>query len=115
MTYNTNFSWDFDPSNGITPYTYSFQDVIIHEVGHALGFTSAAAQAILQPLEASETAATRAGFPGSTAAEGTGGELVVAQAKAAGAEYLMIHIEDRRQIGFSHTPGGVFFSERDAT
>ncbi|HTM48147.1 MAG TPA: thiamine pyrophosphate-binding protein [Bryobacteraceae bacterium] len=54
----------------------------------ALGFTSAAAQAILQPLEASETATTRAGAPGSTLAEGTGGELVVAQAKAAGAQYL---------------------------
>ncbi|MEO7649471.1 MAG: thiamine pyrophosphate-binding protein, partial [Bryobacteraceae bacterium] len=52
----------------------------------ALGFTSAAAQAILKPLEASESAATRAGQPG--AQQGSGGELVVAQAKAAGAEYL---------------------------
>ena len=31
----------------------------------ALGFTSAATQAILKPLEASETAATRADTPGS--------------------------------------------------
>src|SRR6266446_1130050 len=54
----------------------------------ALGFTSAAAQAILKPLEASETAATRADAPGSSLVEGTGGELVVAQAKAAGAQYL---------------------------
>ncbi len=54
----------------------------------ALGFTSAAAQAILTPLEASETAATRADAPGSSALEGTGGELVVAQSKAAGAQYL---------------------------
>src|SRR2546425_7194873 len=54
----------------------------------ALGFTSAAAQAILQPLEASEAAATRADAPGAAVMEGTGGELVVAQAKAAGAQYL---------------------------
>src|SRR5438046_2135244 len=54
----------------------------------ALGFTSAAAQAILKPLEASETAATRTDMPGSSTVEGTGGELVVAQAKAAGAQYL---------------------------
>lgn len=54
----------------------------------AMGFTAAAAQAILKPLEASETAATRTDMPGSSALTGTGGELVVAQAKAAGAEYL---------------------------
>src|SRR5712691_7776652 len=54
----------------------------------AMGFTSAAAQAILKPLEASETAANRADTPGSSTVEGTGGELVVAQAKAAGAQYL---------------------------
>lgn len=40
MQYSTNFAWDFDPSNGITSGTYSFLDVIIHETGHALGFTS---------------------------------------------------------------------------
>lgn len=40
MTYNTNFTWDFDPSNGVSSGTFSFQDVIIHETGHALGFTS---------------------------------------------------------------------------
>ena len=55
----------------------------------ALGFTSAAAQAILKPLEASETAATRTDMPGSSTVEGTGGELVVAQAKAAGAQFLL--------------------------
>jgi hypothetical protein len=40
MTFNTQFTWDYDPSNGITPGTYSFVDVVIHEVGHAMGFTS---------------------------------------------------------------------------
>jgi thiamine pyrophosphate-dependent acetolactate synthase large subunit-like protein len=53
-----------------------------------LGFTAAAARAILRPLDASETAAARVESGGGTALEGTGGELVVAQAKAAGAEYL---------------------------
>jgi len=40
MTFNSNFTWDFDPSNGVSGSTFSFQDVVIHEVGHALGFTS---------------------------------------------------------------------------
>ncbi len=38
MTFNTQFSFDYDPSNGVNGT--SFMDVIIHEVGHALGFTS---------------------------------------------------------------------------
>lgn len=40
MTFNTQFSWDYDPTNGISAGTYSFVDVVIHEVGHAMGFTS---------------------------------------------------------------------------
>ncbi len=40
MQYNNAFSWDFDPSNGINAGTYSFVDVVIHETGHAMGFTS---------------------------------------------------------------------------
>lgn len=42
MQYNTQFSWDFDPSNGIVGGTFSFVDVVIHEVGHSLGFVSGA-------------------------------------------------------------------------
>ncbi len=38
MTFNSAFGWDFDPSNGVSGY--SFRDVIAHEVGHALGFVS---------------------------------------------------------------------------
>jgi benzoylformate decarboxylase len=53
-----------------------------------LGMTMAAAQAILQPLEASERAAARGELPGATVAKGSGGELLAAQARAAGAEYL---------------------------
>ncbi len=40
MQFNSVFTWDFDPSNGITGGTYSFVDVLIHETGHAMGFTS---------------------------------------------------------------------------
>lgn len=40
MTFNTQFTWDYDPTNGISAGTYSFVDVVIHEVGHAMGFTS---------------------------------------------------------------------------
>jgi hypothetical protein len=42
MTFSTNFSFDYDPSNGVGGSSYSFQDVVIHEVGHAMGFTSGA-------------------------------------------------------------------------
>lgn len=40
MTLNSSFAFDYDPSNGITTNQYSFQDIIIHETGHAMGFTS---------------------------------------------------------------------------
>lgn len=40
MTFSSTFAFDFDPSNGITAGAYSFEDVIIHETGHAMGFTS---------------------------------------------------------------------------
>lgn len=40
MQFSTNFPFDYDPSNGVGGSTISLQDVIIHEVGHALGFGS---------------------------------------------------------------------------
>jgi benzoylformate decarboxylase len=49
-----------------------------------MGLTLAAAQAVLKPLEASEKAGGRT----AETRRGTGGELLVAQARAAGAEYL---------------------------
>jgi len=53
-----------------------------------LGLSMAAAQAVLAPLQASEDAGKGLPIPGSTTLRATGGELVMAQAKAAGAEYL---------------------------
>ncbi len=42
MQYNSAFSFDFDPSNGVGGSLLSLVDTIVHEVGHAQGFTSAA-------------------------------------------------------------------------
>lgn len=41
ITVNSAISYDLDPSNGVNFSQISFQDVLIHEIGHALGFTSA--------------------------------------------------------------------------
>lgn len=75
----------------------------------ALGFTAAAAEAVLEPLEASEEAAAKVeGSPGSTTMRGTGGELCVAQTKAAGVEYLFTN-PGSFEVGFfdafTDTPG----------
>ena len=42
MTFNSAFNWDYDPSNGVNFNRTSYIDVVVHEVGHALGFVSAA-------------------------------------------------------------------------
>lgn len=42
MTYNSGFSFDYDPSDGVPGTRLSLVDTIVHEVGHALGFVSAA-------------------------------------------------------------------------
>jgi hypothetical protein len=38
--FNSNFSFDFDPTNGIDPGKLDFNAVATHELGHALGFIS---------------------------------------------------------------------------
>jgi thiamine pyrophosphate-dependent acetolactate synthase large subunit-like protein len=81
------------------------------------GFTAAAAAAVLEPLDASEQAASTAredappapAAPareaaashtiGTTTMKGTGGELVVAQAKAAGVEFLFAN-PGSMEVGF---------------
>ena len=54
----------------------------------ALGFGMAQAQSLLEAFQDSENAGKGLPAPGSTSMKGTGGELLMAQAKAAGAEYL---------------------------
>ncbi len=40
MQFSNTFSFDFDPSDGIGAGQIDFQSVVVHEVGHALGFTT---------------------------------------------------------------------------
>jgi hypothetical protein len=40
VTFSTNFSFDFNPTDGITSGQMDFIGVAIHEIGHALGFVS---------------------------------------------------------------------------
>ncbi|MCK9210401.1 MAG: T9SS type A sorting domain-containing protein [Ignavibacteriaceae bacterium] len=40
--FNSGFPFDLDPSNGITASQYDFDAVCTHEIGHALGFVTAA-------------------------------------------------------------------------
>jgi benzoylformate decarboxylase len=54
----------------------------------ALGLTAPAAASILEPLEAMQAGAGTDVVPDSDAVSGTGGELLIAQARAAGVEYL---------------------------
>jgi len=42
ITFSTNFSFDFDNSDGVTAGTMDFESVATHELGHALGFISGA-------------------------------------------------------------------------
>jgi PEP-CTERM motif len=40
IQFSSNFAFDYDRSNGISPGTYDFLTVAEHEIGHALGFVS---------------------------------------------------------------------------
>ena len=40
ITFNSDFTWDFDPTDGINAGAIDFVGVAFHEIGHALGFTS---------------------------------------------------------------------------
>jgi hypothetical protein len=47
--FNSNMSFDFDPSDGIDEGTYDFEGAVMHEIGHVLGFVSAVGQRELNP------------------------------------------------------------------
>jgi hypothetical protein len=47
--FNSAFTYDFDPSNGITAGAIDFDAVAVHEMGHALGFISNAGLYELSP------------------------------------------------------------------
>jgi hypothetical protein len=40
IAFSNSFSWDYDPTNGITAGQFDFVGVATHEFGHALGFAS---------------------------------------------------------------------------
>jgi len=40
ITFSTDFPFDYDRSDGITPGEYDFHGIAFHELGHALGFVS---------------------------------------------------------------------------
>lgn len=42
ITFSSNFSFDFDPTDGISVGDEDFTAVAVHEIGHALGFVSGA-------------------------------------------------------------------------
>jgi hypothetical protein len=47
--FNSNFTFDFDPSNGIDRDKFDFEGTAIHEIGHALGFSSRVGSRELSP------------------------------------------------------------------
>ena len=49
IAFNSNFAFDFDPSDGITVGQIDFDAVATHELGHALGFDSDAGLNIAKP------------------------------------------------------------------
>lgn len=48
--FNSAHAFDFDPSNGISAGTLDFDAVVVHEMGHALGFTSGSGNGVSSPL-----------------------------------------------------------------
>ncbi|MCH7840262.1 MAG: NF038122 family metalloprotease, partial [Planctomycetes bacterium] len=38
--FSSEFSFDFDPTDGISPFSFDFEGVALQEIGHALGFIS---------------------------------------------------------------------------
>ncbi len=49
IAFNSNNTFDFDPSDGITAGSIDFDAVATHEIGHALGFDSDAGESLPRP------------------------------------------------------------------
>lgn len=47
--FNSNFSWDFDRSDGIAAQQFDFESIASHELGHVLGFVSTVGETELSP------------------------------------------------------------------
>jgi hypothetical protein len=55
IDFNSQFSWDFNRSNGIDPLKFDFEGVAVHEIGHALGFTYSAVNIVGNCQQAGDT------------------------------------------------------------
>jgi len=44
VSFNRGIAFDFDPSDGIAPDAYDFEGILMHEIGHILGFRSSTGQ-----------------------------------------------------------------------
>ncbi|HEU5235706.1 MAG TPA: NF038122 family metalloprotease, partial [Pyrinomonadaceae bacterium] len=49
IAFNSNFTFDFNPTDGITPGQIDFDALATHEIGHALGFDSDAGINVAKP------------------------------------------------------------------
>lgn len=67
IAFNSAFTFDFDPSDGITANAVDFDAVATHEIGHALGFESTAGMNLPKPsiwdLYRFRTGTTASTFP----------------------------------------------------
>ena len=48
--FNSAHTFDFNPDDGITPGALDFDAVVVHEIGHALGFTSSSGNGVASPV-----------------------------------------------------------------